>query len=158
MLERFGQFSPAAKEGHTDNGRDGCDGPEDRGHDLDDVAAHLFVTVDLFRRRPTFAVVILVLDLAAVAFEALPADARDAGVVIGPAAHAAIEAPVDAQVRFLTVPSGTMFRANAFAGQRVLVVRRGVALTDASVVARQVVARVQLSDRNLEAAGQSKVC
>ncbi len=157
MLERFGQFSPAAKEGYTDDGRDGRDGPEDRGHDFDDVAAHLFVTVDLFRRRPTFAV-ILVLDLAAVAFEALSADARDAGVVIGPAAHAAIEAPVDAQVRFLTVPSGTMFRANAFSGQCVLVVRRGVALTDASVVARQVVAGVQLSNRNLVAAGQSEVC
>ena len=124
MLKRFGQFSPAAKEGHADDGCDRCDSPKDGGHDLDDVATDLFVIVDLFRRRSTFTVVILVLDLASVAFETLPADARDAGVVVRPAAHAAVEAPVDTQVRLFAVSSGAMFRADAFAGQCVLVVWR----------------------------------
>jgi hypothetical protein len=124
MLKRLCQLSPAAKEGHADDGRDRGDSPEDRGHDFDDVTADLFVVVYLFRRWSPLAIVIFVLDLAAVTFEAFPADARYARVIVGPAAHTSVEAPVDTQVRLLTVSSGAMFRTDALPGQRVLVVGR----------------------------------
>ena len=98
---------------------------------------------------------ILVLDMAPVSAESFPTNASDTWSVIRPPTLSSVETPVETQIRLFTIPSRTMFRTNAFSDQRTFVVRRNESLTNSSVAADEIVARIQLSDRNFVTAGQT---